>query len=411
MRRKIHLTPCRILRPIAVPAVADDLLFRSGHRRPGGPPRRARRKPRGYRRDPPSVRSRPAAVGAILAVRGRPLAHGDFGQSFYYVRYRFCSFIWRPKLPNSLMLAAVAMGLSLLIGIPSGILASVQVGRFWDNAGKLFALLGLSIPSFLVGLVLILVFSVYLGWLPSSGAGTPLHFIMPAFALGWYFAASHMRLTRSSMLEVLGSEYIKLARLKGLPQSLAGDRQARLQECPHSRADARRDQPGDHGQRRGGGGDRVRLAGYRAAASTRASRSAIARWSRSVVLMGGAMIVMVNLLVDAIPLRRDRPPHPTGEVADEHPGRRHPPTPPRRAAFRVLAKPFRRRAQFPVIPTVILGVITFVAIFANVLAPHNRPRSAAASSPASSRPSGWPRGSGPLSARHRSTRPRRCSRG
>jgi peptide/nickel transport system permease protein len=110
------------------------------------------------------------------------------------------------------------MGLSLLLGIPAGIMASVQVGRFWDGFGKLFTLLGLSLPSFLVGLLLILVFSVYLGWLPSSGFGGPLHLIMPAFALGWYFAASHMRLTRSSMLEVLGSEYIKLARLKGLPQ-------------------------------------------------------------------------------------------------------------------------------------------------------------------------------------------------
>jgi peptide/nickel transport system permease protein len=112
------------------------------------------------------------------------------------------------------------MAFSLLLGIPSGILAAVRVGRFWDSAGKVFALLGLSLPSFWVGLVLILVFSVYLGWLPSSGSGTPLHLIMPAFALGWYFAASHMRLTRSSMLEVLGSEYVKLARLKGLPQAL-----------------------------------------------------------------------------------------------------------------------------------------------------------------------------------------------
>ena len=68
--------------------------------------------------------------------------------------------------------------------------------------------------------MLILFFSVYLGWLPSSGSGTPLHLIMPAFALGWYFAAAHMRLTRSSMLEVLGSEYVKLARLKGLPEAL-----------------------------------------------------------------------------------------------------------------------------------------------------------------------------------------------
>src|SRR6266436_3964597 len=146
------------------------------------------------------------------------LAAGDLGKSFYY-RTPVLE-LYLSRLPNSLYLAAVAMALSLLIGIPSGILASVRVGRFWDNAGKMFTLLGLSLPSFWVGLVLILVFSVYLGWLPSSGAGTPLHLIMPAFALGWYFAAAHMRLTRSSMLEVLGSEYVKLARLKGLPQSL-----------------------------------------------------------------------------------------------------------------------------------------------------------------------------------------------
>jgi peptide/nickel transport system permease protein len=146
------------------------------------------------------------------------LVKGDFGQSFYYRTPVFELYLSR--LPNSLLLAAVAMAFSLLIGIPSGILASVRVGRFWDSAGKMFALLGLSLPSFWVGLVLILIFSVYLGWLPSSGSGTPLHLIMPAFALGWYFAAAHMRLTRSSMLEVLGSEYIKLARLKGLPQSL-----------------------------------------------------------------------------------------------------------------------------------------------------------------------------------------------
>jgi peptide/nickel transport system permease protein len=143
---------------------------------------------------------------------------GDLGQSFYY-RTPVLELYWS-RLPNSVMLATAAMAFSLLIGIPSGILASVQVGRFWDNAGKVFALLGLSLPSFWVGLVMILIFSVYLGWLPSSGSGTPLHLIMPAFALGWYFAASHMRLTRSSMLEVLGSEYVKLARLKGLPQSL-----------------------------------------------------------------------------------------------------------------------------------------------------------------------------------------------
>ncbi len=224
------------------------------------------------------------------------LAHGDFGQSFYYqvpVLQLYLS-----RLPNSLMLAAVAMGLSLLIGIPSGILASVRVGRFWDNAGKLFALLGLSIPSFLVGLVLILVFSVYLGWLPSSGAGTPLHLIMPAFALGWYFAASHMRLTRSSMLEVLGSEYIKLARLKGLPEALVIAKHAFKNALIPVLTLA--------------GINLVIMVNVAVVVETVFAWPGIGRLLyegitfrdfpvvQGVVLMGGAMIVMVNLLVDIL---------------------------------------------------------------------------------------------------------------
>jgi ABC-type dipeptide/oligopeptide/nickel transport system permease component len=146
----------------------------------------------------------------------RDLARGDFGRSFYYRTPVLELYISR--LPNSLMLALAAMAFSLLIGIPSGILAAVRVGGWWDSGGKIFSLLGLSMPQFWVGLLLILFFSVYLGWLPSSGSGTVWHVLMPAFALGWYFAAAHMRLTRSSMLEVLGSEYVKLARLKGLPE-------------------------------------------------------------------------------------------------------------------------------------------------------------------------------------------------
>jgi peptide/nickel transport system permease protein len=110
------------------------------------------------------------------------------------------------------------MGFSLLLGIPTGIMAAVRTGGWWDGAGKVIALLGLAMPSFWVGLLLILFFSVHLRWLPSSGSGTPLHLVMPAIALGWYFAAAHMRLTRSSMLEVLGSDYVKLARLKGLSE-------------------------------------------------------------------------------------------------------------------------------------------------------------------------------------------------
>ena len=146
------------------------------------------------------------------------LVRGDFGQSFYYRTDVFELYLSR--LPASLLLAAAAMTFSLVVGIPTGIVAAVRVNQWWDSIGKVFALLGLSMPSFWVGLVMILFFSVYLGWLPSSGSGTVLHLIMPAIALGWVFAASHMRLTRSSMLEVLGSEYVKLARLKGLPEAL-----------------------------------------------------------------------------------------------------------------------------------------------------------------------------------------------
>src|SRR6476659_512188 len=121
------------------------------------------------------------------------LFRGDFGQSFYYQTPVMDLYL--DRLPNSLLLAAVAMAFSLLVGIPTGILAAVRVGRFWDNAGKIFTLLGLSLPSFFVGLVLILLFTVYLGWLPSSGAGGILHLILTAFALGWSFAAAHLRLT------------------------------------------------------------------------------------------------------------------------------------------------------------------------------------------------------------------------
>jgi peptide/nickel transport system permease protein len=158
----------------------------------------------------------PLLVQYTLFVKG--LLKADFGKSFYY-RTPVLE-LYLERLPNSLLLAVVAMAFSLAIGIPSGVLAAVRVNGWWDRAGKVFALLGLSMPSFWIGLLLILFFSVYLGWLPSSGSGTAWHVLMPAFALGWYFAAAHMRLTRSSMLEVLGSEYIKLARLKGLPEAL-----------------------------------------------------------------------------------------------------------------------------------------------------------------------------------------------
>jgi peptide/nickel transport system permease protein len=185
--------------------------------------------------DPAVLLAEPGASAADLeAIRvqfglHKPLWHqyvsfithvfrGDFGQSFYYRTDVFELYLSR--LPASLMLAGAAMTFSLLIGLPVGIIAAVRVNQWFDSAGKIVALLGQSMPSFWLGLLMILFFSVYLGWLPSSGSGTLLHLVMPAVALGGVFMAAHMRITRSSMLEVLGSEYVKLARLKGLPEAL-----------------------------------------------------------------------------------------------------------------------------------------------------------------------------------------------
>ena len=143
---------------------------------------------------------------------------GELGKSF---NYRLpVSELYFQRLPNSLQLALAATMISLLVGIPAGIISAVRINSLWDNLGKIIALLGLSIPGFWLGLVLILVFSVWLRWLPTSGTGDWRHLIMPAIALGWYFSASLLRLTRSSMLEVMRSEYIKLARLKGLPETV-----------------------------------------------------------------------------------------------------------------------------------------------------------------------------------------------
>jgi peptide/nickel transport system permease protein len=148
------------------------------------------------------------------------VVRGEFGKSFQFnmsVRD-----VYFKRLPNSIQLGLAGFLISVVIGIPLGIMSAVRVNTWWDSVGKLVALLGLSVPGFFVALVLILVFGVYLGWLPVLGKGQ--HFwelrflLMPAFALGWYFAGSMLRLTRSSMLEVLGSDFVKLARFKGTPE-------------------------------------------------------------------------------------------------------------------------------------------------------------------------------------------------
>lgn len=146
------------------------------------------------------------------------LVRGDFGKSLYY---RVPAFeLYMQRLPASLELAGLSMLISIILGIPLGIFAAVRVNTWLDSFSNIFANLGLALPSFAVGLLMILIFSVELNWLPSSGSGTFKHILMPAFALGWVFSASNMRLARSAMLEVLGSEYIKLARIKGLTERL-----------------------------------------------------------------------------------------------------------------------------------------------------------------------------------------------
>ena len=126
--------------------------------------------------------------------------------------------IWQ-RLPNTLQLGFAAMAISIVIGLPIGIYAAVNRGTRWDGVARLFAVLGQSMPSFWLGVLLILVFAVVLGVLPPGGKESPQSIILPAVSMGYLTTAAIMRLTRSSMLDVLNAEYIKLARIKGLSET------------------------------------------------------------------------------------------------------------------------------------------------------------------------------------------------
>ena len=123
------------------------------------------------------------------------------------------------RLPNTLQLGFAAMAISIVIGLPIGIYAAVNRGTRWDGLARLFAVMGQSIPSFWLGVLLILIFAVILGVLPPGGKESPTSIILPAFSMGYLTTAAIMRLTRSSMLDVLNAEYIKLARIKGLSET------------------------------------------------------------------------------------------------------------------------------------------------------------------------------------------------
>ena len=141
---------------------------------------------------------------------------GDFGTSIKWPGRSTRDLIFA-RLPATLELSALALVVAGLLALPLGVLVAVKKDTGIDYAGKVVALLGQAAPSFWVGIILIWVFAVTLDWLPASGREGWSSLIMPAFALGWFQVAAVMRLTRSSMLEVLDSEYVKLARIKGIP--------------------------------------------------------------------------------------------------------------------------------------------------------------------------------------------------
>ena len=143
--------------------------------------------------------------------------HGDLGTS---IRMREPTVdVFFSRLPNTLAIIPWAILFAVAVGIPLGVVAALNRGNIVDRAAGAVAVLGIATPSFWLGVVLIFVFSVQLGWLPSGRMGGPEHYVLPVITLGSFLIAGFMRLVRSSMLDVMGSEFVKLARIKGLSEA------------------------------------------------------------------------------------------------------------------------------------------------------------------------------------------------
>jgi peptide/nickel transport system permease protein len=140
---------------------------------------------------------------------------GDFGESVYF-RSPAAPLIFS-KLQTTMMLGVFALAFALFISVPLGVAAAVYRNSWIDRLCLALAVLGQALPNFFFALLLIMIFSIWLRWLPVSGSGTWQHFVMPTIALGYYAAPAFMRLIRAGMIEVLEADYIRTARAKGLP--------------------------------------------------------------------------------------------------------------------------------------------------------------------------------------------------
>ncbi len=144
------------------------------------------------------------------------LVRGDFGMSVRY--HQPARDMFFERLPNTLKLLPLAMGLAVGTAIPLGVLAAMHRGTWIDKIAGGIAVFGVATPNFWIAIIGIYVFSVWLGVLPPGRMGGPSHYVLPTFTLGTFMIAGMMRLVRSSMLDVLDTEYVKLARIKGLPE-------------------------------------------------------------------------------------------------------------------------------------------------------------------------------------------------
>ncbi|QUX97285.1 ABC transporter permease [Marinomonas sp. CT5] len=141
----------------------------------------------------------------------------DFGRSYYF--QDTVMGLISERLPVTLTLGGLALGLATIVAIPLGVIAAIKQDTWIDRLALTIAVIGQAMPSFWFALTLIVIFAVNLHWLPAGGNASWQHFVLPAIALGYYAMPAMMRLTRTGMLEVLNSDYIRTARSKGLNES------------------------------------------------------------------------------------------------------------------------------------------------------------------------------------------------